>query len=29
MAMMRQAVVNGKYSVSQQGQEAPMTDDLK
>ena len=29
MTMMRQAVVNGKYSVSQQGQEAPMTDDLK
>lgn len=29
MAMMRQAVVNGNYSVSQQGQEAPMTDDLK
>ena len=29
MAMMRQAVVDGKYSVSQQGQEAPMTDDLK
>jgi zinc protease len=29
MAIMRQAVVNGKYSVAQQGQEAPMTDDLK
>jgi predicted Zn-dependent peptidase len=29
MAMMRQAVVDGKYSVSQQGQEAPITDDLK
>ncbi|MCX6211584.1 MAG: pitrilysin family protein [Bacteroidetes bacterium] len=29
MAIMRQAVVDGKYSVSQQGQEAPMTDDLK
>ena len=29
MAMMRQAVVDGKYSVAQQGQEAPMTDDLK
>jgi len=29
MAIMRQAVVNGKYSVAQQGQEAPITDDLK
>ena len=29
MAIMRQAVVNGKYSITQQGQEAPMTDDLK
>ena len=29
MAMMRQAVVDGKYSVAQQGQEAPITDDLK
>jgi predicted Zn-dependent peptidase len=29
MAIMRQAVVDGKYSVTQQGQEAPMTDDLK
>jgi hypothetical protein len=29
MAMMRQAVVDGKYSVSQQGQQAPITDDLK
>jgi predicted Zn-dependent peptidase len=29
MAMMRQAVVDGKYSVTQQGQEAPITDDLK
>ena len=29
MAMMRQAVVDGKYSVSQQGQDAPITDDLK
>ncbi len=29
MAIMRQAIVNGKYSVAQQGQEAPITDDLK
>ena len=29
MAIMRQAVVNGKYSVAQQGQEAPITDDVK
>jgi predicted Zn-dependent peptidase len=29
MAIMRQAVVNGKYSITQQGQEAPITDDLK
>ena len=29
MAMMRQAVVDGKYSVTQQGQEAPITDDVK
>ena len=29
MAIMRQAVVDGKYSVAQQGQEAPITDDLK
>ena len=29
MAITRQAVVDGKYSISQQGQEAPMTDDLK
>ena len=29
MAMMRQAVVDGKYSVAQQGQEAPITVDLK
>lgn len=29
MAMMRQAVVDGKYSISQQGQQAPITDDLK
>ena len=29
MAIMRQAVVDGKYSVTQQGQEAPITDDLK
>ena len=29
MAMMRQALVDGKYSVTQQGQEAPITDDLK
>jgi hypothetical protein len=26
---MKQAVVDGKYSVAQQGQEAPITDDLK
>jgi len=29
MAIMRQAVIDGKYSVTQQGQEAPMTDDVK
>lgn len=29
MAIMKQAVVDGKYSVAQQGQEAPITDDLK
>jgi len=29
MAIMRQAVIDGKYSVTQQGQEAPITDDLK
>ena len=29
MALMKQAVVDGKYSVSQQGQEAPITDDVK
>lgn len=29
MAMMRQAVVDGKYSVAQQGQEAPITEDVK
>ncbi|MEY4052297.1 MAG: insulinase family protein [Chitinophagia bacterium] len=29
MAIMRQAVVDGKYSITQQGQEAPITDDLK
>jgi predicted Zn-dependent peptidase len=29
MAIMKQAVVDGKYSVSQQGQEAPITDELK
>ena len=29
MAMMRQAVVDGKYSVAQQGQQAPITDDIK
>ena len=29
MAITRQAVVDGKYSVSQQGQEAPITDELK
>ena len=29
MAIMRQAVVDGKYSVTQQGQEAPITDDVK
>jgi zinc protease len=29
MAVIRQAVVDGKYSVAQQGQEAPITDDLK
>jgi hypothetical protein len=29
MAIMKQSVVDGKYSITQQGQEAPMTDDLK
>jgi predicted Zn-dependent peptidase len=29
MAITRQAVVDGKYSVSQQGQEAPITDEVK
>ncbi len=29
MAIMKQAVVDGKYSVAQQGQEAPITDELK
>ncbi len=29
MAIMKQSVVDGKYSVAQQGQEAPITDDLK
>jgi len=29
MAIMRQAVIDGNYSVSQQGQEAPITDDIK
>jgi predicted Zn-dependent peptidase len=29
MAIMKQAVVDGKYSVAQQGQEAPITDDIK
>jgi hypothetical protein len=29
MAISRQAVVDGKYSVTQQGQQAPITDDLK
>ncbi len=29
MAIMKQSVVNGKYSVSQQGMEAPITDELK
>jgi hypothetical protein len=29
MAMMKQAVVDGKYSVSQQGMEAPITDEIK
>ena len=29
MAVLRQAVVDGKYSAAQQGQEAPITDDLK
>jgi hypothetical protein len=29
MTIMKQAVVDGKYSVAQQGQEAPITDDLK
>jgi zinc protease len=29
MVLSRQALVNGKYSVAQQGMEAPMTDELK
>jgi zinc protease len=29
MTVVRQAVVDGKYSVAQQGQEAPITDDVK
>jgi predicted Zn-dependent peptidase len=29
MTIMRQAVVDGKYSVNQQGQEAPITEDVK
>lgn len=29
MALMKRSVVNGKYSVSQQGQEAPITDEVK
>jgi len=29
MAIMKQAVVEGKYSVSQQGMEAPITDEIK
>ncbi|MEN9697544.1 MAG: hypothetical protein RLZ56_965 [Bacteroidota bacterium] len=29
MALMKQAVVDGKYTVSQQGMEAPITDELK
>jgi hypothetical protein len=29
MAIMKQSVVGGKYSVSQQGMEAPITDELK
>ncbi len=29
MDLMKQAVVDGKYSVSQQGQEVPVTDDVK
>jgi zinc protease len=29
MVMMKQSVVNGKYSASQQGMEAPITDELK
>jgi len=29
MAVIRQALVDGKYSAAQQGQEAPITDDLK
>lgn len=29
MAIMKQSVVNGKYSVNQQGMEAPITDELK
>jgi predicted Zn-dependent peptidase len=29
MAIMKQAVVDGKYSVAQQGQQAPITDDVK
>lgn len=29
MAMMKQSVVNGKYSISQRGMEAPITDEIK
>ncbi len=29
MAIMKQAIVDGKYSVSQQGMEAPITDEIK
>jgi hypothetical protein len=29
MAIMKQSVVNGKYAVSQQGMEAPITDEVK
>jgi len=29
MAIMRQAVIDGKYSIAQQGQEAPITEDTK
>jgi hypothetical protein len=29
MAMMKQAVIDGKYTVSQQGMEAPITDEIK